>query len=70
MNLQRTVNSVLTVCLSSGDHPTVSRTVTSQAPSDDEALSLIERFLDLNSTAIPSMIVKAINPHEDEYYRV
>jgi hypothetical protein len=36
-----------------------------QAPADDQALSIIEQFLDLNTSVIPGMVVTVLNPHED-----
>ena len=35
-------------------------------PTDDRALSLIERFLNLNAEVVPEMVVKLINPTEDQ----
>lgn len=32
---------------------------------DDKALSLVERFLNLNRCAVPEMVIKVLNPHED-----
>jgi hypothetical protein len=43
----------------------ISRSVTSEEPADDQALSLIQRFLDLNMNVIPDMVVKVLNPHEE-----
>lgn len=43
----------------------ISRSVIPGEPADDKALSLIERFLDLNAQEVPDMIVKILNPHED-----
>jgi hypothetical protein len=37
------------------------------APADNQALALIERFLELNSTSFPQLVVMALNPHEDKY---
>jgi hypothetical protein len=45
----------------------ISRSVMPEAPADDQALSLIERFLDLNSGAIPAMVVVVLNPSEDQF---
>jgi hypothetical protein len=45
----------------------ITRSATSQIPTDDGSLTLLERFLDLNSAAVQTMIVKIINPHEDDY---
>jgi len=36
-------------------------------PADDKALSLIEHFLDLNAMEVPDMVVKVLNPHEDDF---
>jgi hypothetical protein len=43
----------------------ISRSALQQAPVDDQALSIIEQFLDLNSSVIPGMVVTVLNPHED-----
>jgi hypothetical protein len=45
----------------------ISRSVMSEAPADDQALSLIERFLDLNGSVIPGMVVTVLNPDEDRF---
>jgi hypothetical protein len=45
----------------------ISRSVSSGEPADDKALSLIERFLDLNGGFIPQVVVTVLNPHEDLY---
>jgi hypothetical protein len=45
----------------------ISRSVMSDTPADDRALSLVERFLDINVSAIPEMVVTVLNPHEDFY---
>jgi hypothetical protein len=45
----------------------LSRASTAQAPADDRALSLIERFLELNSGSIPSMVATVLSPQEDTY---
>ena len=45
----------------------LSRSVISETPCDDQALSLIERFFDLDSSAIPEMVVTILNPHEDRF---
>jgi hypothetical protein len=47
----------------------ISRSATAQQPAGDEALSLVERFLELNRFAIPSLTVQVLNPHEDRYNR-
>lgn len=43
----------------------VSRSSLQDRPVDDQALSLIQTFLDSTQTHIPSLIVKVLNPHED-----
>jgi hypothetical protein len=43
----------------------ISRTAAPNEPVDDKALSLIERFLDLNGDSIPEMVVRILNPCED-----
>jgi len=43
----------------------ISSSVLEQAPADDQALSLIDQFLDLNNSVIPAMAVTVLNPHED-----
>jgi hypothetical protein len=45
----------------------ISRTGFSDAPTDDQCLALIERFLEINSSAMPALVVAALNPHEDSY---
>jgi hypothetical protein len=45
----------------------LSRASTAQAPADDRALSLIERFLELNSGSVPSMVATVLSPQEDTY---
>jgi hypothetical protein len=45
----------------------ISRSVVPGEPADDKALSLIERFLDINQTNIPEFVVKVLNPHEDAF---
>jgi hypothetical protein len=45
----------------------ISRSVMAELPADDQALSLVEKFLDINSNSVPSMVVSVLNPHEDEY---
>lgn len=46
----------------------ISRSVVSGEPADDKALSLIERFLDLNRAVIPEMVVTVLNPYEDRHF--
>ena len=46
----------------------ISRSATPNEPVDDQALSLVERFLDLNGTVIPEFVVTALNPKEDRYF--
>jgi hypothetical protein len=43
----------------------VSRSVTADGPADDQALSLIERFLEINSQTVPQLIITLLNPEED-----
>ena len=43
----------------------ISRSVMAELPADDQALSLIEKFLDMNSNDVPAMVVAVLNPHED-----
>jgi len=43
----------------------VSRSSLQDRPADDQALALIQAFLDSAQTLIPSLIVKVLNPHED-----
>jgi hypothetical protein len=43
----------------------VSRSSLQDRPVDDQALSLIQAFLNVAQTLIPSLIVKVLNPHED-----
>jgi hypothetical protein len=45
----------------------ISRSVTSEYPADDQALALIENFLDLNAEAMPSFVVTVLNVNEDQY---
>jgi hypothetical protein len=45
----------------------ISRSIVPGEPADDRALSLIERFLDLNQMEIPEMIVTVLNPYEDDF---
>lgn len=45
----------------------ISRSAFPGAPADDQAISLIERFLELNSNAIPGMIVGILNPPQGDY---
>jgi hypothetical protein len=47
----------------------LSRSVFADKPLDDRMLSLIEKFLDLNRTAIPQLVVGILNPSEDFYSR-
>jgi hypothetical protein len=44
----------------------ISHSVMPDAPADDQTLSLIWRFLNLNSQLIPGMVVRVLNPYEDE----
>jgi hypothetical protein len=45
----------------------ISRSVVPEEPADDRALSLIERFLDLNHIEIPEVVVQILNPNEDPF---
>jgi hypothetical protein len=45
----------------------ISRTSTSEMPADDQALALIERFMELNMEVVPSFILTMLNPNEDRY---
>jgi hypothetical protein len=45
----------------------ISRSVVADMPADDQSLSLIERFLDINGSEIPEMVVSVLNPKEDRY---
>lgn len=45
----------------------LSRSVMPDAPSDDQAISLIERFLDENSDSLPQFVVRTLNPSRDDY---
>jgi hypothetical protein len=43
----------------------VSRSSLQDRPVDDQALSLIQEFLDVAQVSIPSLVVKVLNPNED-----
>lgn len=43
----------------------VSRSSLQDRPADDQALSLIQSFLDSAQSSIPSLVVKVLNPNED-----
>jgi hypothetical protein len=45
----------------------ISKSVFADKPADDTMLSLIEKFLDLNRSAIPQLVVGVLNPSEDFY---
>jgi hypothetical protein len=45
----------------------ISRSATPQYPADDQALALIENFLDLNAETMPSFVVTVLNINEDQY---
>jgi hypothetical protein len=45
----------------------ISRTSVSEAPADDAALALIERYLHINMEAIPAFVVTVLNPNEDQF---
>lgn len=46
----------------------VNRTSLQKKPADDQLIALIESFLELNQTDVPSLINCAINVHEDNYF--
>jgi hypothetical protein len=48
----------------------ISHSATRDLPPDDQALSLIAQFLELNSSTIPNMVVEVLNPHEDQFFRI
>lgn len=45
----------------------ISRSAVAGASADDKALSLIERFLDINTSTVPEMVVQVLNPFEDPF---
>lgn len=45
----------------------ISRSILADKPPDDELIALLEDFLHLNATDIPELVVKALNPHQDEH---
>jgi YaaC-like protein len=45
----------------------LSRSMFLNERADDQALSLIERFLEINRSVIPQMVVTVLNPREDFY---
>ncbi len=45
----------------------LSRSVMPDTPADDQAISLIEGFLGLNSGSIPAMVVGILNPPQIDY---
>jgi len=45
----------------------ISRSSTTDAPADDQALSLIERFLEYNSNVFPNIVTAILNPDEDRF---
>jgi len=45
----------------------ISRTSISDAPADDQALALIERFLELNIEVMLTFVVTVLNPKEDQF---
>jgi YaaC-like Protein len=47
----------------------VSRSAFSDKPVDDRMLSLIGKFLDINRSSIPELVVQVLNPSEDFYSR-
>ncbi len=46
----------------------ISRSIIPNETADDQALSLIERFLEINRNAIPEMVATVLNPHDDYFY--
>ncbi len=48
----------------------ISRSMFPNEPADDKALSLIQRFLEINRTVIPQMVASVLNPHDDFYSRI
>ncbi len=46
----------------------ISRSASPNEPTDDETLSLIERFLDLNQATVPEMVIRVLNPDEDHTF--
>jgi len=46
----------------------ISRSSFENVEADDKALSLIERFLVLNSQIVPDMVTTILNPHEDAWF--
>lgn len=45
----------------------ISRSIMADKPPDDELIALLEDFLHLNASDIPELVVKALNPHQDEH---
>ena len=45
----------------------VTRSSLSDKPADDQAIALIQQFLESNLSAVPALIIRMINPHEDKY---
>jgi hypothetical protein len=45
----------------------ISRSVTAEGPADDQALSLIDRFLEISGESVPQMVLTMLNPQEDLY---
>jgi hypothetical protein len=45
----------------------VSRSSLSERPADDQALALVHEFLETTSSAIPALVVQALDPREDKY---
>jgi YaaC-like Protein len=46
----------------------ISRSASPNEPTDDETLSLIERFLDVNQASIPELVIRVLNPDEDHTF--
>jgi len=45
----------------------ISRSASSDQPADDQAIALIERFLDTHATIAPEFVVTALSPSGDPY---
>src|SRR5208283_5870502 len=45
----------------------LSRSVMPDTPADDQAISLIERFLEQNSSSVRELVVGILNPPQDDY---
>lgn len=47
----------------------ISRSTFQEIAPDDQALSLIEEFLELNSGILPNLVATILNPHEDAWFK-